>query len=350
MSTKPEDLIENPAEAVDIDAATDRIGEDLFGRDDDETDRKPAGEGEDESGVTDPLDKPPPQQSDEEKAAAEAAEAEKNSPEVQATGAPETWTKEALVEWAKIPERAQQEILKREADMMTGLETYKERASLGERYDTVVEPYRAALTAQNVDPVQLFQSFAGNHYLLTFGTPEQKHQIAANLVKTYNLDLNAINGLLGDRPQVAPEIQALMNEINGLKTNLSQRDQQTQSQQLATIEAEVAAFAADPKNQYFNEVAGDIKSLIDGRAATSLQDAYDKAVWANPTTRAKELARLQTESQTEAQRVAAERAAAAKKAQSADVRTSPTNRSGTASVGTIDDTLRETMADIEARA
>lgn len=344
MSTKPEDLIENPADDLDIEAVSDRIGEDLFGRDDDETGKKSAGEGEAEDGVTDPPAETPPQQ-DEQK-----PEGEQNSEEVQAVGAPETWTKEALAEWAKIPERAQQEILKREADMMTGLEGYRERASLGDRYDTVVEPYRAALTAQNVDPVQLFQSFAGNHYLLTFGTPEQKHQIAANLVKTYNLDLNAINNLLGDQPQVAPEIRALMDEINGLKTNLSQRDQQTQQQQLATFEAQVLEFSKDPKNLYFEEVVGDIANLLNAKAASSLQDAYDKAVWANPTTRAKELARLQTESQAEAQRVAAERAAAARKATAADVRTSPTNRSGAAPVGSIDDTLRETMAEIAGRA
>lgn len=54
---------------------------------------------------------------------------------------------------------------------------------------------------------------------------------------------------------------------------------------------EITAFAADPAHPYFDEVTGDIAVLIS--AGHSLADAYEKAVWANPTTRQKEIARLE---------------------------------------------------------
>jgi hypothetical protein len=42
---------------------------------------------------------------------------------------------------------------------------------------------------KNVDPVQMFQSFASNHYLLSRGTDAQKVDIAAALFKGYKIPL-----------------------------------------------------------------------------------------------------------------------------------------------------------------
>jgi len=62
---------------------------------------------------------------------------------------------------------------------------------------------------------------------------------------------------------------------------------------------EVNAFASDPAHPFFDEVADDIVAFV--RAGDSLSKAYEKAVWANPVTREKEIARQQAMKDAQAQ-------------------------------------------------
>lgn len=98
----------------------------------------------------------------------------------------------------------------------------------------------------------------------------------------------------GQQPQtILPDFQAALAPIvNGLQT-LQQRFDANQQQSEASLQqqaqAEVQAFAADPANLYFNDVAGAVADLIAvNRAAggqMTLKEAYDRAAWADPTIR-----------------------------------------------------------------
>ena len=46
------------------------------------------------------------------------------------------------------------------------------------------------------------------------------------------------------------------------------------------------SFSSDPNHPYFENVREDMALLIQNGKATSLQDAYEMACWANPETRA----------------------------------------------------------------
>lgn len=52
--------------------------------------------------------------------------------------------------------------------------------------------------------------------------------------------------------------------------------------------AQVAAFAADPMHPYFGIVRDDIMALVEAGQASTLKEAYDKAVAASPAVRALE--------------------------------------------------------------
>jgi len=125
----------NPQPEIDTSAAIAEISSDLFGQGSDEEGELKAER--EEAPVPSAVELPP---EGEEKV-------EENSAEVKEVGAPGTWTKEALQDWAAIPPRAQQEILKREEDMMKGIAQYKTAADLGQRYESVVEPYKPILQA-----------------------------------------------------------------------------------------------------------------------------------------------------------------------------------------------------------
>lgn len=331
--TTVETVVADTSDDFDTKTALAEISSDLFGREPDETEGEKSEVVPGEQTLSQEV---PPVQTE-------------NSEEVQATGAPTTWSKEALETWATVPDRAKQEILKREEDMFRGLEQYKEKAELGSQYDTVVEPYRAALAAENINPVELFQNFAGNHYLLSRGTPEQKIQIATNLIAHYGIDPASLISAIVDPPQVNPEIEALRKELHEVRSGLNSQTEAQRQAQYAELQAKVSTFASDPKNPYFPEVADDISKLLNAGVATTLEQAYEMAVWNNPATRAKEVARSTADAMTQRQTEEAERVRKANAAKAGNVKASTKTRDGTVPVGSIDDTLEETLAAINAR-
>lgn len=343
---------------LDMDAAIADISDSLFGQD--ESGGGPEGktvEQPEKVAETPTSDPAPAAQTDPAKAAEtpdpNAAKPEgENTQAVQDTGAPKTWTKEAIAEWAAVPPRVQQEILKREQDMFQGLEQYREKAELGGRYDKVVEPFKAVLAAEQVDPVQLFEAFAGNHYLLTRGTPEQKLSLAANMLSHYGIDPTALVMAIGKNepdPNADPRIAAMEKEIAELRSGQASREQQELNAKREAFEREVNEFANNPDNHYFAEVANDIANLLKTGAATSLPQAYEMAVYSNPGTRAKELDRLASERAAAVKEAEAARVQSAEAAQAVNVKTTTKTRDGTMPVGSLDETLEETMRNINAR-
>jgi len=339
---REEDTLEN----LDLESAVSGLSNELFGQDSVEgAEADSPGDGEGSPGTPTTVDDPSPENADTIEGAGKEAKPEENSTEVQATGAPSTWTKENVAKWATIDPAIQQQILKREEDMFRGIEQYKSRAEIGDRYQSVVEPFKAQLEAEQVDPVQLFQAFASNHYLLLHGTPEQKVNVAAMLIRSYGLDLDSIGKAVGEapaQPQIPPEVQ-------NLDQRLRQIEQDRLNTQRTQFEQEVETFAKDPANMYFKDVTSDMAALLKTGAATSLKQAYEIAVFNNPVTRQKEIDRLTAERIAAEKLAEDERLKAAKNAQAADVTSKPKNRGGTTPVGSIDETLTETLASIKAR-
>lgn len=332
---------------LDTSAAIAEISADLFGQGGESEDAggpsADAGVGESPE-VPSPVEAASPQQSTE-------APAEDNTAAVQEVGAPKTWSKEALADWATLPPRAQQEVLKREEDFLRGITMYKEKAEIGDRYEQVVTPYKPILDAENIDPVQMFQSFAANHYILSRGTEAQKLELAANMIAGYNIDFNKLVSFVGDRiiEPADPRVAVLEREIQELKNAHQSRQQQDQEAVQAQLAQEIETFASDPAHPYFPELMDDIAKLFELGQATTLQEAYDKAVYMNPTTRQKEIDRLTAEKTTSL--TAEEQARKDKIARStaADLSLDPKARNGTVPLGSIDDTLQETLARVMAR-
>lgn len=341
---------------IDMDAATAEISSELFGQGDEEG-KVDLTEGEETDSSGDPnadAGVVPPQLTAEEQAAADAAKAAEgeNSAAVQEIGAPKTWTKEALEKWATVDPRVQQEILKREEDFLNGITQYKAAADIGKAYDAVVEPYKPILQAENIDPVQMFQSFAANHYLLTRGTPQQKVELAAAMLQGYEIPLPELLNFMADNVSepANPEVAALRKELGDLRNTISTAQRSNTDQVAVQVSNEIEAFASDPAHPYFDELADDISKLFGSGMASTLAEAYEKAVFANPNTRQKEIDRLTAEGRAAADAEAQKRKDKVAKSTADQVILSPKSRDGTVPVGSIDDTLNETMAAINARA
>lgn len=257
--------------------------------------------------------------------------------------APKTWRPEAVAKWATLPPEVQAEVLKREQDMFQGLEGYKQDANLGKTFKSVMDPYLPTLQAHGIDPIKQVQGLMQAHLTLAKGTAEQKQAMFQKLAQDYGVELTAT-----EPAYIDPAVAALQQQLKTLQSDLQGRAAREAEASRSQLQKEIDTFASDPSHPYFDDVANDIALMLRNGAA-NLQEAYDKAIWANPITRAKEQARVTAEAAAKAKADADAKAAAAKKAASANVRSSAKAASGTAPLGSIDDTLAATMANIKAR-
>lgn len=264
-----------------------------------------------------------------------------------AVEAPKTWRKEAAEQWATLPPTVQQEILKREQDIFRGLEGYKADATFGRSLRSAIDPYMPVLQQYGIDPAQQVSNLMQAHHTLALGTPEQKSAYLLQIAQEYGVDLSGLSP--EGQPFVDPAVQGLQKQLQAVQSQLAAQHQAATQQRLSAITEEINAFASKPENEHFDAVANDIAALLKSGAAKDLADAYEKAVWAHPVTRAKLMAKQQADAAAKSASDAAQRANAAKRASSVVVRAKPSSASGTAPTGSMDDTMRETLAAIASR-
>lgn len=266
---------------------------------------------------------------------------EVETPVVETKPAPSSWAKDKHEIWSKMAPEAQEYYLHREKQMLDGLEQYKGDAGLGKQIKDVFNPYKPFLNAQGIDEVKASQYLMNAHYKLSTAAPSEKKAYLSQLAKSYGIEVEGT-----EQTNVDPGYSALQDKVHQLESMLNQRTQIEQETQRTKVAKDVEVFAADPANPYFNDVADDIIPFLN--AGASLQDAYQKAVWANPVTRAKELARVQTEHEAKLREKNGKEVAQAKKATVTNVRSRDTGKAPTGQkLGTMEDTMREELKRIK---
>lgn len=263
----------------------------------------------------------------------------------QKVGAPKTWRKEAAAAWDSLPDVIKQEVAKREEDMFKGIEGYKNQAAIGSNFAQMLEPFQPYFAMTGANPYEEIQGLLGLAHTAKFGTAEQKMDMVLAIMQDCGLDPLDAAEFAQSKPQPDPQIVALQRELNQVKSAQRNDELARQNAARSTIDAQIQAFAADPKNIYFEEVIDEMAAFYNSGISKTLEDAYERAVRANPVTHAKEQARLAAEAQAQAQAKRQQ----AQQATAANLRTSTRQASATAPTGTIDETLEATLRDIRNR-
>ena len=255
---------------------------------------------------------------------------------------PKSWQKDMHEWWGKTPKEAQDYIELRERQMLDGIEQYKTDAHYAKSLRDVLSPYRPMIQAYGMEEPQAIQALLNAQYRLTSGSPETRKAAYEQLGR----NLGLVEGKAGaDGAALPPELQ---DRLDRIESTLTARQQAEVNEVRQRTAAEVEAFASNEAHPYFDEVADDIIALIKG--GKSLDEAYEKAVWANPVTRQKEIARIQTEADAKRREKAKQDAEAAKRATAANMRGRETRTAPTEPKGTWDDTMRDTLKEIKERA
>lgn len=272
---------------------------------------------------------------------------------------PSTWKPVVRAEWDKLSPTVRAEIHRREVDFQNGQAQLLPDARLGQSMRQVTEPYRMVVEANYGTPENAMKSFLQTASLLQMGSPQQKLQTIAGIAQQFDIDLSPLAGAgltqqqpQGERPLFDPRVDQLLAQQKNQETIRQQQEQQ-QLETIANAWIAEKDASGNPLRPYVGDVMNEMAILIPQvrqsnpllSHAEVLKEAYDRAVWANPDTRAA----LQTKQQSElmAKQTADNqtRVASAKRAASVNVpRRASTPSAG--KPGSMEETLKNTAREL----
>lgn len=259
---------------------------------------------------------------------------------------PKSWPVDMREHWGKIDPHVQEYWDYREKQMVEGLEQYKTDAQMAKQFQSVIQPFQPILQAQGLNAPQAVQYLLNAHQRLTQGAPESRQAAYDELGRSLGLG-QTYKAPAAEQNPVDPALQALQQQVAQIESGLTaQQQREYQAAQVRTSQ-EIEQFASDPAHPHFNEVADDIVLLL--KTGLSLQESYDKAVWANPLTREMNLqARLLSETEKQKENARLQALPKAKAARN-NVRSIESRRTPTESLGSMEDTIKATLQEIKQR-
>ena len=278
--------------------------------------------------------------------------------------APQSWKPEEREHWKQMPVAAREAVARREAEIVRGLSEASEAKRGIEAIRGVIAPYMANIQAANGgDVVGSMKAFFDYDNRLRHGNQIEKAQAVTALIKSYGVDINALDSELAGAPhdprtQQQTELQAaLQRELAPMQQHLQQlqardqeRTQYSQQQFTTKVASAIDQFAAQPENKHFHTVASDMADILDfvsGRGQNmSLKEAYETACWQNPKVRSMMIAEQQNQT-------IGERTQTAHRARQAAVGVTGSPRVGALPVvagGGKDDRLGDIRAAFDAQA
>lgn len=192
---------------------------------------------------------------------------------------PAAWSADAKAKWSNIPPDIQAVIAAREAEVHKGFTRLDEDRNLGKTMRDTLSPYMATINALGATPQQAVQSLLNADHILRNGAPQQKTELFRRLSQQFGVDLSSV---VAGAPAPDATVTALQRQVQELTAYISTQQRDAQEYTQRTMLADIEAFRAD--KPHFETVRPMMAVLMQNGQATSLQDAYDQAFRAHPTT------------------------------------------------------------------
>ena len=162
----------------------------------------------------------------------------------------------------------------------------------GQAFINAVQPFQHTIQAEGVDPLTAVTNLMQATTTLRFGTPMEKANMLAQVVKAYGVDIRALDGALAGvvPPEGQPQQVNVQAEVQRALAPLMQMAQQREQAEVNRLTeqsyAELRAFAADPAHEFLGDVRPLMADMIEvaerQKYPLSLQDAYDRACALHP--------------------------------------------------------------------
>jgi hypothetical protein len=248
-----------------------------------------------------------------------------------AIDAPISWSAEQKAKWASLPPDVQTYIAQRDKESHEAITRAGQQIKAFEPIRNVIEQFTPTFQRNGLQPHEGIARMMAVEQMLE----SNPRAAIAEIAKAYGVDLS------GQTQQTASSESAENAELKArlakVESHLTAQQRERINSEQAVLAREIADFAKDEKHPHFETVRNVMAGLMHSGAAETMQDAYDQAVFANPTIRQSILADQQKASEDKRKTDEAERVKNAKKAAGVNVKSSP----GSAPAGkTLDDDLR----------
>lgn len=247
-----------------------------------------------------------------------------------AIDAPVSWSAEQKAKWATLPPDTREYIAQRDRESHEAISRAGQQIKAFEPIRNVIEQFAPTFQKNGLQPHEgIARMMAVNEMLET-----NPRAAIAEIAKAYGVNLSGETEQNADPGSArVAELEAKLAKVESHLTAQQRQQMQAENNALAR---EIADFAKD--KPHFESVRKVMAGLMQSGAAETMQDAYEKAIYADPTIRQS----LQVDAQKAAEETRkaeeAKRVAAAKKAAGVNVKSSPGQSN---QARTLDDDLRE---------
>jgi hypothetical protein len=206
-----------------------------------------------------------------------------SEPPKEAIRPPVSWSATAKADFARLPAHIQQEVLKREKDIEAGMAQWNPKGERLNKFEALIAPRRDKLALAGVDEfTAIGQLLAAQDFL-----ERDPNGALAYLAQQYGATLPEGFQQPGSQIQYAdPQVQALQSRLDQIERARQDEINQRETEAQGAARFEWETFRTSPENPYAENVRQEMHALLAAGQVTNLKDAYDRAVWANPETRA----------------------------------------------------------------
>lgn len=264
----------------------------------------------------------------------ESAAPAPTEPQTEAIRVPPSLPAAVKAKFAKLDPDVREAFVSLEGSVQTAKAEWAAKGQRLNRFDEIIGPRIARWQMNGVDEFQGVQMLLAAQDILDRDPVQGLVQVArsygvtpAHLAQAFGLTQTSAQAPAADgtsapataTPDLTGVLQQhlapVLQQVQTLQQQLAQSQQADQAVKLATAQREIDAFAADPANMYFDNVQDAVVAIIaqdrQNGGSMSLKEAYDRAVWADPTVRPHLIQAQQETAAQEAARKAAEAKAAA---------------------------------------
>ena len=227
-----------------------------------------------------------PKAGDPESGESDGEEEKKPEPLLKEDKAPQSWSPAAREKWNQIPDDLRKEIIRREEAAAVGVRQLNERFAPAVKFVESLGPILQEARNAGIEPTGYISSVMQTEHALRTADTKGKFNVLLSLADQYGVPLREIiNASVGQEvlqkgAQPGQQQMALPPElVQELEENRRWRREQEGSR----VQSEIVSFSNG--KEFFEDVRGQMADLLQSGVAEDLNDAYDKACWADPNIR-----------------------------------------------------------------
>jgi hypothetical protein len=231
-----------------------------------------------------------------------------------AIDAPISWSAEQKAKFSTLPPDLQGYIAQRDKESHDAITRAGQQIKAFEPIGEVIKQYSDSFQRNGLQPHDAFARMMEVERMLDRNPRAAIEQIA----KAYGVDLGQ-----NEQPATpeSAELAELRAKVATFESKLTEQERARENEVQTKLSREIADFAKD--KPHFEAVRHIMAGLMQSGAAETMQDAYEKATYADPIIRQSILADQHKAEEAKRKEEEAKRVAAAKKAGGVNVKSSP---------------------------